>query len=389
MKLRTIALAALLALPLSAQTVESVAERFVIPSKVLGEERVVWVRTPPGYAAGNLRYPLLILTDGDAQMLHTVTTAAFLAREGRIPQLVIVGISNTDRTRDLTPTRAGMTNPAGGEFAFPTSGGADRFLSFIETELIPWIDGKYRTESLRLFAGHSFGGLFGIHAFTSRPDLFRGIIAAAPALQWDEDLAIRRSAKLMADRKELPVTLYVTAGREAAQLVDSVRRMQTLTTKARPAGFEASYHYFDDEDHGSLVLLTNYHGLRAIFEGWTIPRNESGAITLSWQQIEAHYATQSKKFGLALKVPEVLANQYGYQLLGAGRGDEAIAVFRANAASYPSSPNVYDSLGEAYETTGRPDLAYPQYQKAAEEGEKVNDPNLAIFRTNRDRVAPK
>src|SRR5687768_1025300 len=151
MKLRTIALATLLALPLSAQTVESVAERFVIPSKALGEERVVWVRTPPAYNVGNQRYPVLILTDGDAQMLHTVASAAFLERAGRIPPLVIVGIGNTDRTRDLTPTRANMTHPDGTELALPTSGGADRFLSFIETELIPWIDGKYRTVKLRLF----------------------------------------------------------------------------------------------------------------------------------------------------------------------------------------------------------------------------------------------
>ena len=96
-------------------------ERLVIKSQVLGEERVVLVRTPAGYARGAERFPVLYMTDGDAHMQHTSGTVSFLARNARMPEMIVVGITNTDRTRDLTPTRVerlpGNPNAPG----FPTS----------------------------------------------------------------------------------------------------------------------------------------------------------------------------------------------------------------------------------------------------------------------------
>src|SRR5687767_11622017 len=131
--------------------------RFTIKSGVLGEERTILVRTPPGYERNDLRYPILYMTDGDAHLLHTSGTVSFLARNGRMPEMIIVGITNTDRTRDLTPTRVSSMTLPNGTMQFPTSGGADKFLKFIETELIPQVEAKYRAQPYRVLAGHSFG----------------------------------------------------------------------------------------------------------------------------------------------------------------------------------------------------------------------------------------
>ena len=122
-----------------------VPERIVVKSQVLGEDRAILVRTPPGYAArAGERFPVLYMTDGDAHMQHTSGTVSFLARNARMPEMIVVGIPNTDRARDLTPTR--VERMSGNPNArFPTSGGADNFLKFIETELVPHIDSKYRT----------------------------------------------------------------------------------------------------------------------------------------------------------------------------------------------------------------------------------------------------
>src|SRR5215213_2135669 len=79
-------------------------ERLVVKSRVLGEERVIFVRTPPGYARGGERFPVLYLTDGDAHIQQAGATVAFLAGNARMPEMIVVGITNTDRTRDLTPT---------------------------------------------------------------------------------------------------------------------------------------------------------------------------------------------------------------------------------------------------------------------------------------------
>ena len=155
---------------------------------MLGEDRVILVRTPAGYEANKASYPVLYMTDGDAHMAHTASTIEFLARNGRISEMIVVGIPNTDRTRDLTPTKA--TGPEATDM--PTAGGADTFLKFIETELFPEIEKRYRVQPYRILAGHSFGGLFTIHAMIARPELFHSYIAVSPSLQWSEQATLKR-----------------------------------------------------------------------------------------------------------------------------------------------------------------------------------------------------
>jgi len=141
---------------------------FTIKSTVLGEDRIVLVRTPVGYEANKARYPVLYMTDGDAHMGHTSSTVDFLTGNGRISDLIVVGVTNTDRTRDLTPVKSTQKNAAG-ELVFPTSGGSDNFLKFFETELIPEIEKEFRVQPYRILAGHSLGGLFVIHTILRNP----------------------------------------------------------------------------------------------------------------------------------------------------------------------------------------------------------------------------
>src|SRR5215212_4837093 len=136
----TIAVAAI------AQPATGTVKRFTLKSAVLGEDRIVLVRTPVGYEINKVSYPVLYMTDGDAHMGHTASTIEFLTQNGRISDLIVVGVTNTDRTRDLTPVKSTNKNPAG-ELQFPTSGGADNFLKFFETELIPQIEKQYRVQT--------------------------------------------------------------------------------------------------------------------------------------------------------------------------------------------------------------------------------------------------
>ncbi|MFN2442168.1 MAG: alpha/beta hydrolase-fold protein [Thermoanaerobaculia bacterium] len=387
MKRWSFVLVLLLAVPLLAQTPGDVATRVTINSKILGEERTMWLRLPDGYGRTEARYPTLYLTDGDAQMLHTVSTVAFLERQGRIPAMIVVGVNNTDRTRDLTPSAAPMQRPDGTRVDLPNAGGAGNFLSFFENELIPWVESNYRTQPFRIFFGHSFGGLFAVNALATKPDLFHGVIAASPSLQWDGDLAIRKTAGLFESRKSLPVTVHVTAGREADNLVSSVKRFETLARRKAPKDFRISTAYHDDEDHGSITLRTLYDGLRSIFADWQPPRDENGQMRVSLRQILDHYSALSGRLGYSILPPEAIVNQIGYQYLAAERFDEAIGAFRMNLENYPESANVYDSLGEAHERRGELDAARKLYALAVEKSEGKNDPNEAAFRANLGRVS--
>jgi uncharacterized protein len=361
-----------------------------LKSSVLGEERTILVRTPAGYEAGNQRYPVLYMTDGDAHIGHTGATVQFLSRNGRMSELIVVGITNTDRTRDLSPTHVKTTNPDG-KLQFPTSGGGDKFLKFIETELIPEIEKSYRVQPYRILAGHSLGGLFAVHAMLSRPELFNSYIAVSPALQWDNQATVKRAEDFFKTRKELNRTLYFSLGHEPGPIEDAFHQFKQVLNKNQAKGFEWEAQEMADEDHGSVVLRSHYAGLRKVYNGWQLPRDpDTGAVTAAdLKGVEEHYQKLSAKFGFAIPVPENLINQVGYQLLFGEKTDEAIAAFKVNVERYPESANVYDSLAEAYERSGRLDLAAPLYEKASTLGQRNKDPNLGIYQANFERVSAK
>lgn len=363
-------------------------ERFTIESKVMGETREIWVHTPPAYDAGGMDYPVLYLTDGPAHFFHTASTVDFLASNGRIPSMIVVGVANTDRTRDLTPTR--LVGDVEGGRGFPTSGGADRFLEFFRTELIPHIEKNYRTEPYRVFAGHSFGGLFAVHAFVNHPDLFDAYIAASPSAWWDEQLVVRQAKSLLEKDGDFPKSIYFTVGNEGPQMRESFEALRAALEASKRPGLQARGRVFDDEDHGSIVMRTHYHGLEFIFDGWRLAPAPNGAsIADVLKHIRAHYDGLSKRFKFRVRPNEQRINNFGYQVLGAGRVEDAIAVFEYNVQLYPASANVYDSLGEAQEKLGQVETARANYKKAWELGTKNSDPNVEIFKKNYERLSVK
>lgn len=362
--------------------------KLTIKSSVLGEDRTILVRTPAGYDTNNQKYPVLYMTDGDAHIGHTGSTIEFLARNGRMSEMIVVGITNTDRTRDLSPTKA--TGPNAAQAA--TAGGADNFLKFIETELIPQIEKTYRVQPYRILAGHSLGGLFTVHTLITRPELFNSYVAVSPALQWSDEATLKRAEEFFKTRKDLNVTLFTSLGNEPGAIGKSFDAFKQLLAKTQIKGFEWDAQQMTDEDHGSVVLRSHYLGMRKVYDGWQMPRDPAtGAVAGGLKGADDHYKWLSQKFGYSIPTPEVLVNQIGYQfLLGATPDrDEAIAVFKANVERYPNSANVYDSLAEAYEKGGQLDLAAPLYEKAQTLGKQNNDPNTAIYATNYTRASEK
>src|ERR1700733_12562763 len=99
-----------------------IPQKLVVHSNILNEDRVIWVRTPHVYESGKDPFPVLYLTDGPSHINEIGNSIDFLVDNGRMPPLIVVGIANTDRTRDLTPTHSDAKDSSGKE-TVPTSGG--------------------------------------------------------------------------------------------------------------------------------------------------------------------------------------------------------------------------------------------------------------------------
>jgi len=391
--LSTLALAVLAFLSsATAGTPIAIGEALKLPSTVLGEERRILVSTPADYGRGQERYPVLYLTDGDAHLTHTRGTVDFLARNGLMPNLIIVAIPNTNRTRDLTPTRAFRKLPDGSRREVPNSGGAGKFLDFFEKELFPYVEANYRTSPYRIFAGHSLGGMLALHILLERPGLFNAYVSVSPSLDWDDKLILRRTAEALKPHKEFRKTLFVTMGDEEAGMPrpNSFDRLQSLLQSVKAKGFTWEAKPMPDEDHGSVVLRSHYWGLRKGLEGRPLPLDrQSRTFRGDLADIQSHYAGLTARLGYPVEVPEQPINQVGYQFLGQKELDRAIAIFRYNLELHPASANAHDSLGEGLETAGKLAEARDAYARAVELGHKYQDPLLAAFTENLERLTTR
>ncbi len=261
----------------------TIGEGIVVPprmvsSRTLGEERAVYIALPVSYARTQRRYPVLYLTDAAEKFMHTQATAAFLARNGLMPEVIVVAVGNTDRPRDLTPSR---------NEARPTSGGADRFLEFFEKELIPYMESHYRTAPFRIFAGHSLGGLFALHSMRAKPGLFDAVIAVSPWLQWDgrKEQALLK-AFFAGDGVKTRVLFYAS-GNEGKAMSEGVEALAKGLEPRKGNGLRVGSAHFPDENHGSVVLPAHYAAFRMIFEGWAMPLDAAGKespVTLEQRQ---------------------------------------------------------------------------------------------------------
>jgi uncharacterized protein len=365
-------------------------ERIVIHSNVLNEDRPILVRVPAHAPGARNKYPVLYLTDGDGHINEVGGIVDFLAAHNRCSPLIIVGIPNTDRNRDLTPTHADEKGPDGAiAQALPTSGGADKFLQFIQTELFPEIEKRYPTEPYRIFAGHSFGGLFAIHALTTHPDTFNAYIAVSPSLQWDDGATLHQAQQFFAKTKELHKTLFFSLGNEGSipnPMGQNFEAFQKVFAASTPKGFIVRSERYPDEDHGSTTLLAHYAGLRTIFDGWVMPFDlKTGQYDGGLKGVEQHYRELSERFGFPVSA-EATINQLGYNLLRGKKTDEAVAAFQRNVELYPGSANVYDSLGDGLEAAGKLGQARQNVEEAVAVGTKNNDARLPQFKQHLERL---
>ncbi|HZI16459.1 MAG TPA: alpha/beta hydrolase-fold protein [Myxococcus sp.] len=351
-------------------------------SQLLKEERPYLVAVPEGYYdSTTTRFPVLYLLDGDAHFHHVTGIVRFLAEQSRMPKVIVVGVSNTQRTRDLTPPAQGDNVPAG-------AGGADTFLRFLDEELAPVIEARYRTQPYRVLVGHSFGGLFAVHVLMNQPQRFNAYVAISPSLWWSGGALVKGAVKSLERLPAKERWLYMTMGSEGDDMLGPIQELARTLEKAKPARLAWRYSFLEKEHHGSTPHRSIYDGLEAIFSGWDVPPAllQSGDAAA----LEAHYAAMTERFGFEVRPPEATLNFMGYQLLRKGQSAAALAIFRKNVALYGElSSNVHDSLGEALEAAGKKDEAAASYLRAWRLGTERGHHNVPAYKRNLDRVLGK
>ncbi len=178
-----------------------------INSSILGEQRKLLIHLPPEYDPSQI-YPVMYVLDGTSQDFRIAGIAEILNRARIVQDMIIVGIPNTDRNRDLTPHY--ILQDTDGE-AF---GKGDEFLSFLTDEVIPFIESKYPVNQYRMLAGHSRGALFTFYAYLEKPEIFNALFCFSPAFWRDDSIILEKTQTFYTSiRKENPF-IFMSLGTE-------------------------------------------------------------------------------------------------------------------------------------------------------------------------------
>ena len=322
-----------------------------IRSQVLNEERSLLIYLPDGYNKTQIKYPVLYVLDGDGHFHHVTGIVQFLSTRKLIPPMIVIAIPNIDRNRDFTPTQTKRRS---------TSGGADKFIKFLNDELISYVDKNYRTYPYRILVGHSLGGLFSLYTLLTTPDTFNAYIAISPGIGYDNEYLIKEYVTILENMPTLKKFLFMTLGNESSYIPRLEAFCKTLEDKA-PKDLEWKYTYMEKEDHYSIVHRSVYNGLESLYSTWKVTNNliESGI-----EAIQEHYKALSERFGYEIPVPALVYNLVGYRLIQAKDIDKAIRIFRLCIEAYPEYWYAYSNLGYCFMVKGNKELAVENLEKA-------------------------
>jgi predicted alpha/beta superfamily hydrolase len=258
-----------------------------IYSKILNEKRKIQIYLPTNAtntAFIKHHYPVVYLLDGDVNFTSVAEIIQQLsgANGNRVcPEMIVVGIANTNRTRDLTPTNS-LFGPIGKrDTSFKTSGGGEKFIAFIEKELMPHIDSLYPASPYKVLIGHSLGGLIAMDILINHNNMFNAYILIDPSMWWDQKKLLNQAQQVLKKKILKGKTLFlgiantmppgmdtVEVRKDTSGYTAHIRSILELADifKSNPAnGLNFKYKYYHEENHNSVQTIATYDALHFLF----------------------------------------------------------------------------------------------------------------------------
>jgi len=351
-------------------------------SQVLQEQRAVWVHVPEAFDSTK-QYPVIYLLDAP-EHFYAVTGMLKRLSPIQMPESIVVGILNTDRTRDFTPTNVSFSRGHKTE----TSGGANNFIKFLNQELKPFINSKYPTESNATIIGHSTGGLFVLYVYLHHEASFDNYLAIDPSLWWDKENLVEKAQRLLDKGSRKEKSLYLAVANSLGPKMDTTKIRRSKSEPSEQIRANLKFHdvlvkntqhlnfkweYFKDEDHGNVTIPAQYNGLRSIFSWFPFPElwRFNTPKRYSAKELTEPFYTHYEKLSIRMKrdvKPEwALINDVGFFMLeGHNLPKKALAYLEMNIHFYPDNSKTYVALGKYYTLQKDKTAAIKNYEKAFE-----------------------
>lgn len=366
----------------------SIGTKYSINSSVLNQEREVYIYLPDSYDSSDEQYATLYILDGQWYFANGVAIQKALRTPDHLPEMIVVGIKNKN------PLRRTMFDDE-----------HLNFLSFIETELIDFVDKNFRTNKKRILFGWEDGAYFACSAFFDKSQLFDGVIISDGA---------QNDKNIISDFNKLNTSevkyLYMANSEKDIYSIQWTEAFNSFLIENQPNNVKWEYEKFNNEVHESLPYLSMYHGLIYYYHNYPSlvfssidDFNKIGGIPY----LETYFKERGERFGFPTEIDnstrnsliwlalnrddfksfDLFMNEFS-SVLTTSRYDNAywqnrlaqfylkhkdsknaMAFFMTGIEKYADSdlvPEMYVGLGDAYQLEGKSKLALASYMQALE-----------------------
>lgn len=356
-----------------------IAKRLTLPSKIFNRDIPLSIALPPGYEADAAKYPVLYDLNAFAIFTHDVGAVEFLSGLSYMPRMIVVGLPMLPA--DYVPTPY--------EDRDGTPKATDLSLKFFREELMPFIEGRYRTSGYNVLSGHSVGGLFTMYALFTQPDLFSAAIASSPWFQAQDQYWLKHIDQMFQADSLAHKSLFMTVGKREQDLTKSTfTELEKWMNAKDLKGLTWKTVWFDGVDHMSMLGKSLYDGLVFTFDGWQFPFDL--LMSADIPAIEAYADKVRARFGgrLDYQVPEGLLAECASRLTANRSYDQAAALLGLSAKLYPHSWRNYFSLGDIYAAKGDKGSAAKNYELAVQKNPGRTEPEKILLQVAKAKLNP-
>jgi predicted alpha/beta superfamily hydrolase len=345
-----------------------VAEMATLHSKILGEDRTIFIYDPDRNGVNLLpSYPVLYMLDENDMTMVTGLVKYLSSYTPNMSPMLVVGIAGpATRIRDLTPTHSLIDylghpdlNP---DSELKDSGGGERFTQFLRDEVMPYVEQHYKAGPFKVLAGHSVGGLYAIDTLFLHPEMFNAYIAISPSLWWEKGYPLSLAKDRLSNLQGPKRFLFLADSPESGPFTSYVRDFDALLGSTKPSTLEYKHMFYPTENHGTIAAKAYYDGMRYLYPAWDIAESDTSAAL-----IKQHYEAMAVRLGYSVLPPLGMVSDWGSDFLHQpGKVDDALELFQLNVRNFPRSASVYQDLGGGYAQEGKVQEAILAYRKALE-----------------------
>ena len=290
------------------------------------------------------------------------------------PPMIVVGVLHPARMTDLT---FGTDKETPG-----IVGNGEKFMLYVEKELMPYIESNYPTAPYKIFIGHSVGGLAVVNTLIHHPYLFNTYISLDGALWWNNQQIVTDAKLILANENYKGKTLFMALANrmesgmdtlavqkdttEGTELIRSNLEFIRYVSNNKTNQLRFKHTFYENDDHSSVRLIGEYDALRFIFDYYKLKISNSELDDPNFKLdslLTTHYNNVSEQIGYLVNPDESQVNGLGYYMLSQKQFSKAEALFKLNIANFPETANCYDGLGDLYLAKGDNAKAIESFKK--------------------------